>query len=614
MSYKEMAEGILSHMGGIENISFMTNCATRLRLNLKDEAKGDLEGVKTVKGVVGAVKRAGVYQIIIGTDVVKVADEIKKLGPVGGDEPAAEKKENLVNRLMSTISGIFTPIIPALIAGGMLKALLTLLTFFKLVDGASQTYYMINFIADAAFYFLPVLVAVSTAHKLKCNPYIAAVIGAALLHPNFASLVTAAEPVHFFGLPGTLISYGSSVIPSILAIWLMSYVEPFADKISPKPIKFLSKPLITILIVAPVTFIVLGPLGYTIGTGLAAGADYLNQNVGWLVPTLMGAFMPLLVMTGMHWSFTPVIVQSYATYGSEAVMGPGSFVSNICQGAASLAVAFKTKNRELRQVATSAGITALLGVTEPAMFGVTLRLRKPLYAVMIGGACGGLYAGINGVVRYTSGTPGLASFAVFIGENPMNIVHAFISVGIGFAVTFILTWMFGFEDVQETVAEAAKKETAQALEKKIEAGSPADGKAIPLSEMKDETLASGVLGKGAAVIPQNGRVAAPVSGKIVSVFPTKHAVSMVDENGAEILIHIGIDTVKLDGKYFTAHVKDGDIVKKGDLLVEFDKKAVEAEGYDMTIAVLVTNSQEFLDVIPAEPGEIKEQEKLFTIL
>ena len=208
----------------------------------------------------------------------------------------------------------------------------------------------------------------------------------------------------------------------------------------------------------------------------------------------------------------------------------------------------------------------------------------------------------------------LASFAVFIGENPMNIVHAFISVGIGFAVTFILTWMFGFEDVQETVAEAAKKETAQALEKKIEAGSPADGKAIPLSEMKDETLASGVLGKGAAVIPQNGRVAAPVSGKIVSVFPTKHAVSMVDENGAEILIHIGIDTVKLDGKYFTAHVKDGDMVKKGELLVEFDKKAVEAEGYDMTIAVLVTNSQEFLDVIPAEPGEIKEQEKLFTIL
>ena len=613
MSYKEMAEGILSHMGGIGNVSFMTNCATRLRLNLKDESKGDLEGVKTVEGVVGAVKRGGVYQIIIGTDVVHVSEEIKKMGPIGETEPEKEKKENLVNRLMSTISGIFTPIIPALIAGGMLKALLTLLTFFKLVDSASQNYYMINFIADAAFYFLPVLVAVSAAHKLKCNPYIAAVIGAALLHPNFTSLVAAEDPVHFFGLPVTLISYGSSVIPSILSVWLMSYVEPLADKISPKPIKFLSKPLITILIVAPVTFIVLGPLGYTIGTGLAAGADYLNQNVGWLVPTLMGAFMPLLVMTGMHWSFTPVIVQSYATYGSEAIMGPGSFVSNICQGAASLAVAVKTKNRELRQVASSAGITALLGVTEPAMFGVTLRLKKPLYAVMIGGACAGLYAGLNGVVRYTSGTPGLASFAVFIGENPMNIVHAFISVGIGFVITFILTWILGFEDVQET-AKPVKKGAAAALEQRIEVSSPADGKEIRLEEMKDETFASGVLGKGAAVIPVNGRVSAPVSGKIISVFPTKHAVSMVDENGAEFLIHIGIDTVKLDGKYFTAMVKDGDVVKKGELLVQFDKEAAEAEGYDMTIAVLVTNTQEFLDVIPAKTGEIKEQETLFTIV
>lgn len=294
-------------------------------------------------------------------------------------------------------------------------------------------------------------------------------------------------------------------------------------------------------------------------------------------------------------------------------MGPGSFVSNICQGAASLAVAVKTKNRELRQVASSAGITALLGVTEPAMFGVTLRLKKPLYAVMIGGACGGLYAGLNGVVRYTSGTPGLASFAVFIGENPMNIVHAFISVGIGFVITFILTWILGFEDVQET-AKPVKKGAAAALEQRIEVSSPADGKEIRLEEMKDETFASGVLGKGAAVIPVNGRVSAPVSGKIISVFPTKHAVSMVDENGAEFLIHIGIDTVKLDGKYFTAMVKDGDVVKKGELLVQFDKEAAEAEGYDMTIAVLVTNTQEFLDVIPAKTGEIKEQETLFTIV
>ncbi len=400
------------------------------------------------------------------------------MGPIGADAPE-KKKESLINRLMSTISGIFTPIIPALIAGGMLKALLTLLTFFKVVDNTSQTYYMINFIADSAFYFLPVLVAVSTAARFKCNLYIAAAIGAALLHPNFTALVSAGESVKFCGLPVTLISYGSSIIPSILAVWLMSYAEPFADKISPKPIKFLSKPLITILIVAPVTFLVLGPLGYTVGTGLAAITEFLNQHVSWLVPTLMGAF---------------------------------------------------------------------------------------------------------------------------------------ISVGIGFAITFILTLVFGFEDVPENGAVVKNTKAATALDTKIEIGSPTAGKAVKLSEVNDETFASGVLGKGAAVVPTDGKVVAPAAGKILSVFPSKHAVSMVDENGVELLIHLGIDTVKLDGKHFTAHVKDGDMVKKGDLLVEFDKAAVEAEGYDTTVIVVVINTQEFLDVIPAGQGETEPTKTLFTIV
>ena len=246
------------------------------------------------------------------------------------------------------------------------------------------------------------------------------------------------------------------------------------------------------------------------------------------------------------------------------------------------------------------------------MFGVTLKLKKPLYAVMIGGACGGLYAGLNGVVRYTSGTPGLASFAVFIGENPMNIVHAFISVGIGAAITFVLTLVFGFED--EAASVKAEQKEAEPLVQKIQVESPADGKLEPLSQVKDETLASGILGKGAAVVPDNGRVVSPVNGRITSVFPTGHAVGIVDENGVELLIHIGIDTVKLEGRYFTAHVKDGDVVRKGDLLVEFDRRAVEAEGYDTVIAVLVTNSQEFLDVIPAQAGAVKAGQQLFTVV
>ena len=611
MDYKQMAQEILRHVGGIENISFMTNCATRLRLNFKDESKVDLEAVKQVSGVVGAVKKAGQYQIIIGTDVGRVLNEINQLGTITGESSGYEKKESPVNRLMSVIAGIFAPIIPALTAGGMVKVVLTLLVFAGLVSKESQTYYVMNFIADAVFYFLPVLVAMSTAGKLKCNMYLAGVIGAVLLHPNFVALTGAGEPVTFIGLPLTLISYGSSVIPAILAVWLMSVVEPLADRISPKPIKFLAKPLITLLVVSPVTLIVLGPLGYTIGTGIAAGADYLNRNVSWLVPTLMGAFMPLLVLTGMHWSFTPIIVQSYASYGCEAVMGPGSFVSNICQGAASLAVALKTKNKETRQVATSAGITALLGVTEPAMFGVTLKLKRPLYAVMIGGACGGLYAGINGVVRYTSGTPGLASFAIFIGENPMNLAHAFISVGIGFVITFVLTWILGFEEAAP--AKTVKKEAAE-LVRKVEIVSPAEGQLIGLAQVKDETLASGILGKGAAVIPASGSVVSPVNGKVISVFPTRHAVGIVDEHGVELLILIGIDTDNLEGRYFTAHVKEGDMVKIGDLLVEFDPRAVTAEGYDTTITLLITNSQEFLDVLPAKTGPIKAGQTILTVV
>ena len=489
----------------------------------------------------------------------------------------------------------------------MLKALLTVLTFFSLVSKESQTYYILNFIADATFYFLPILVGFSAATKLKCNPYLAAVIGAVLLHPNLSALNAAGDPVALFGIPVTLVNYASSVIPIILAVVLMKYVEPFADRISPKPIKFLSKPLITILIVAPVTLIVLGPLGYLVGTGIASIANFLNESIPWLVPTLMGAFMPLLVLTGMHWSFTPIILQSYASFGYEAVMGPGSFVSNICQGAASLAVAVKTKDKELKQIASSAGITALLGVTEPALFGVTLKQKKILYCVIIGGAVGGLYAGINGVVRYTSGTPGLLSFAIFIGENPMNIVNAFISTGIGVVITFALTFFMGSK-------EELKPQSVEALNKKIEISSPLTGEAVALSNVNDATFANEIMGKGIAIIPSEGKVTSPFNGRVLTAFITGHAIGLIDENGVELLIHVGIDTVRLDGKYFNMKVKDGDLVKKGDVLLEFDAEAIKAEGYDLITPVIVTNSKEFVNIKGLEKPNVTQDDMIIEIL
>lgn len=589
MNYSQLAKDICDRIGGVENISFITNCATRLRLNFKDESKINLEEIKSIPGIIGAVYKGGQYQFIIGTDVAHVKAEIEKLGPIVQEKQEPSSNKRKIDQLLDIFAGIFTPIVPALTGAGMLKALLTVLTFFSLISKESQTYYILNFIADATFYFLPVLVGFSAATKLKCNPYLAAVIGAVLLHPNLSALNSAGDPVALFGIPVTLVNYASSVIPIILAVVLMKYVEPFADRISPKPIKFLSKPLITILIVAPVTLIALGPLGYLIGTGIASVANFLNETIPWLVPTLMGAFMPLLVLTGMHWSFTPIIIQSYASFGYEAVMGPGSFVSNICQGGASLAVAFKTKDKELRQIASSAGITALLGVTEPALFGVTLKQKKVLYCVIIGGAIGGLYAGINGVVRYTSGTPGLLSFAIFIGENPMNIVHAFISAGIGFAVTFALTYFIGYKEITDT-----KK--VDSLSEKIYINTPVKGTAVSLSKVNDATFANEIMGKGIAIIPSVGVVTAPFNGRVLTAFVTGHAIGLINEFGVELLIHVGIDTVRLDGKYFDMKVKDGDLVKQGDVLLTFDMEAIKAEGFDLITPVIVTNTSEFSEV------------------
>lgn len=589
MNYSQLAKDICDRIGGVENISFITNCATRLRLNFKDESKINLEEIKSIPGIIGAVYKGGQYQFIIGTDVAHVKAEIEKFGPILQEKQEPSSNKRKIDQLLDIFAGIFTPIVPALTGAGMLKALLTVLTFFSLLSKESQTYYILNFIADATFYFLPVLVGFSAANKLKCNPYLAAVIGAVLLHPNLSALNSAGDPVALFGIPVTLVNYASSVIPIILAVVLMKYVEPFADRISPKPIKFLSKPLITILIVAPVTLVALGPLGYLIGTGIASIANFLNETIPWLVPTLMGAFMPLLVLTGMHWSFTPIIIQSYASFGYEAVMGPGSFVSNICQGAASLAVAFKTKDKELRQIASSAGITALLGVTEPALFGVTLKQKKVLYCVIIGGAIGGLYAGINGVVRYTSGTPGLLSFAIFIGENPMNIVHAFISAGIGFAVTFALTYFMGYKEMTHI-----KK--VDSLSEKIYINTPVKGTAVSLSKVNDATFANEIMGKGIAIIPSEGIVTSPFDGRVLTAFITGHAIGLINEDGVELLIHVGIDTVRLDGKYFDMKVKDGDLVKKGDILLTFDLEAIKAEGFDLITPIVVTNTREFAEV------------------
>lgn len=618
MNHYELAKEILVLVGGSENIAQLNNCATRLRMNLKDESKIDLNKIKEIQGVLGAAKKSGQYQIIIGTDVSNVCDEIRKMGQITETSESNEKKEKL-DALMDIFASIFTPVIPAITAAGMIKAILVICVLLGMKK-ESQVYTIFNFIADAGFYFLPVMLAFSSAKKLGCNPYLAVMMGGILLHPSFTKMVSAGDPVFFLGLPVKLVNYGSSVIPIILAVWLMVYVERFADKISPKPVKFFMKPTLTILIVAPIVLIVLGPLGSYVGTVIATVTDFLNSRVSWLVPMLMGAFMPLLVLTGMHWSFLPILMTSYSTYGYEAVMGPGSLVSNICQGAAAFCVALKTKDRQFKQQASSAGITALMGITEPAMYGVTIKYRKVLLSVMLGGGAGGFYAGLMGVVRYTSGTPGLLSLPIFIGDNPMNVIHALISCLIGFCITFVLTWFYGFKEPETAGAVELDKgtdtDTGKQVpkSKKIMIYSPVNGRKVKLSKVNDETFAKEIAGKGMAVEPADGRITAPFDGEVVTVFRTKHVIGLRSSEGVELMIHIGIDTVELEGKYFTAHVTDGDIVKTGDLLMEFDKQAIEAAGYETVVPVIVTNTGDYLDIITSEEGTVESGQPLFTVL
>ena len=401
MDYKKLAGEILNLIGGEKNVAQVTHCATRLRFNLVNEKKADVNALKSTKGVMGVVSSGGQFQVIIGSDVASVYKQLLELGTfdTNVDAGSEEEEKKGIVKVLDTIAGIFTPIIPAITGAGMLKAVLALLVAFKLIDNTTDTYMILNFMSDAAFYFLPFLIANSAAKKFKCNPYMAMTIAAIILHPTFAGMKAAGEAVHFIGIPVKLVSYSSSVIPIILAVWLMSFIEPLADKVSPKPVKFFTKPLLTMTVTGLLTLLVVGPIGMILGDYLAMGISWLDSYASWLVPTVVGIFTPLMVMTGMHYGLIPIGINNIAQFQFDTVVGPGMLASNIASGAASLAVSVKTKDKEFRQLASSAGITGVCGITEPAMYGVHLKTKKSLYGTMIGGGVAGLYLGIMGVGR-----------------------------------------------------------------------------------------------------------------------------------------------------------------------------------------------------------------------
>lgn len=613
MNYQKLAQSIVKNIGGSGNIQQVTNCATRLRFVLKDNTLVNEGVLKKTQGVMGTTKSGGQFQIIIGTEVPKVKKEVENI--LGDDfkETKSTAKDGFVNKILGVLSGSITPMIPALTGAGLMKAFMALFVTLGFISKTDDLYIILNFIADSAFYFMPIIVAYGAAKKFNCNSVLAMVVAGVLIHPNFVQLVTDGTPITFMGMNIQLVKYGSTIIPAILSTWVMSYIENISEKFIPKFLKYFFKPLVVIAITSIISILFLAPLGNIIGNVVATAITSLNAFGTWIIPTVIGGIFPLLIMTGMHWSLAPIWLESIAVTGSEILLGPGSLASNIAQGAASLCVSMKTKDKELKQIASSAGFTALMGITEPAMFGVTVKYKGVLASVMCGGLVGGFFAGITGVVRYAAGGAGIALLPCFIGENPMNVVYAILTMVISFIVTFTCTWFFGFkktdDNTQDTIKNTKNAETVS--ERVISA--PLEGKVIPLTEVPDETFAQKIMGDGAAIIPSVGKVYSPVNGEIIMIFDTLHAIAIKSEEGLEILIHVGLDTVKLNGKYFKSNIKQGDKVNKGQLLLEFDNEKIKELGYNTVTPIIITNTNDYSKITVTKNNSLKIEDSLMSL-
>lgn len=627
MNYKSLAATILENVGGKENVKSVVHCATRLRFTLLDAEKANTDVLSKTSGVLKVVNAGGQYQIVIGPDVPQVYQEVVALGGFEANaaisDPQAEKddKRSPLSRVLEGIASIFQPVIPAITGAGLLKAILALCITFHWIDNSSQTYAILSALSDSAFYFLPILLAQSCAKKFKCNQGTAMALAGFLVYPSFISLLNAGEAVTMFGfLPITKATYTSSVIPIILGVWFMSYVEHFVQKYCPKAVKFFFVPFLSLLIGGVVTISALGPIGAWLSDLIQIFFTWLKNVAPWLVPTVVGIFSPLLIMTGTHYGLIPIGTNNLGTVGHDAVVGPGMLVSNTAQGAAGLAVAVRSKDPEVKQLASSAGLTGILGITEPVLYGVNLKYTFPLYAAMIGGGIGGLFLGITGVERFGAGSPGLLVLPVYLpteeakalGFTMSNFTFAILGVIIAMLVSFISCFiMYGIWEKKGKIAGEAVTPVQKKADNKIYA--PIVGEAVALDQIQDEVFSSGAMGKGIAIIPSEGRVYAPCDGRISTFFPTGHAIGIENADGADILIHVGMDTVKLDGKGFLPKAKEGDTVTKGQLLLEFDIEYIKSQGYSVATPVIITNTDDFKEVTPVAEGNITKDTEIITI-
>jgi len=587
MNVKETATAIVELIGGKENIAHLEHCSTRLRFTLKDNSLVQKDALEKVAGVIG-VRQNVQCQVIIGNDVVEVYDEVMnvlghELTADGGSE--AKQKQSWGAVLLDFIISIFQPLIPAVAGGGVLKSLLLLASVTGLMDNPSQTYQILNLIGGAPLYFLPILVAITTANKLKVNQLVAVSAVGALILPELTTLLTDGAAFMGFGLQN--IAYASQVFPAILTVLFYAQIEKLFTRISPKPIRIFFVPMMSLVITVPVALLILGPLGFEVGTIFSAAIIWLYAHLGWVATGILAAVLPLMVVTGMHKAMIPYAVSSMSEMGAELLYLPASLAHNIAEAGACFAVSVRTKDQKLRSTAVSAGISALFGITEPALYGVTILHKRVLYGVMASSLVGGAVAGLFAIKAFALVGPGLASITMFVDEaNPMNLVWALVTLGVSFAVSFVLV-LFLFKD------KVVENKTTVADPKAEVLSKPVEGQAVALSEVNDEVFSSGMIGEGFGIIPTSGELIAPEDGEITMLFETNHAIGLKTRNGAELLFHIGLDTVQLEGKHFTPYVKAGDQVKQGQPLIQFDLEAIKAAGFDPIVICVVTNQENF---------------------
>lgn len=616
---KEIAVRVLDAVGGKENVNSVVHCATRLRFKLKDEGKADTNRLNQDDDVIQVVQSGGQYQVVIGSHVSDVYRELTGVASFDGESEKSAEKGNPLNQLIDIISSIFTPFLGAMAGAGVLKGFLTLAVTMNWLAADSGVYTVWYAIADGLFTYLPVMLAFTAAKKFKTNEFLAVSLAMALVHPSITEL--AGQTLSFVGIPVIIgaSAYTSSVIPIILAVFLQSYVERFFKKVIPSFLQIICVPLAVFLIMAPVTFIVVGPLGTIVGNLLGSGYDAIYNLSPILAGAIMGGLWQVFVMFGMHWGFVPIAMVNLTQFGFDTMV-PMLLPAVLAQGGAALAVFFITKNVKLKGLALSSTITSLFGITEPTVYGVTLPLKKPFIAACISGAIGGAIVGFSQVKNYTFGLVSLLSLPSFIPQDTQDmsgLIAAAIGTAVAFGAAFVLTFVLRFEDQPnpaDTDTEKSKVPAPSITNERVVLSSPLAGRVVPLNEVKDQVFSSGAMGKGIAIDPANGTLVAPAAGTITTLFPTGHAIGLTTTDGVEILMHIGMDTVELEGKGFEIFVKQEDQVKKGDLLVKFDLSLIKEAGYSTVTPIVVTNTPNYLDVLDMNQEDVLQGEDFLEIV